>query len=671
MIMRSENVEPEEKKEIVEKTTSFFTPEGPLKTAEVFGGRPYEYRVQQAQMSEEVAHALENGHNLCVEAPTGVGKSFAYLVPAIYYSLDSSGPVLVTTETIHLQEQLIEKDIPLLQEVMGLKFKAVLAKGRSNYLCLKRLHISQQGNMEEYFPIKTDPNTILELQQWADYTEDGSRATLDFNLDNQIWDCVCCEVGNCRVQKCSFYRECHYWNARKEWDKADIIIANHALFFTDLAMRSEDDIEASLLPNYSAVIFDEAHTLEDSAASHLGLHLSGNGIHYFLNRLFDKKSGRGLMVRKGAEAMEMRAVIAELQSTSTNFFNSLSYYLEDKREKQVRVQTPHIVPDTLSQSFYRLKSKLIEYMDLHDDDEELRSEIEAQVKKCDFYSSGIYEFLNMELKSHVYWIESQSSGQYENTILNSAPLNVNELLRKLLFQTDKPIILTSATLTVNNKFDYYRNRIGFTDGREVMLNSPFDYQNQVRLYMPHHMPEPTAENYSEMLAEHIKHYVSITHGKAFVLFTSYNMLRQMSEELEEFFFQKGITLMSQGEGMSRTAMLQHFKEETNSVIFGTTSFWTGVDVPGDALSNVIITKLPFAVPTHPLIQSRVEEIEQTGVNSFMNYSLPEAVLKFRQGVGRLIRSKQDKGIVVVLDRRVISKRYGHTFLNSIPPCPRS
>jgi len=667
--MLSETRRPEKIDKVIVDTNNFFQLDGPLKNAEAFGGRPYEYRLQQAQMANEVAFALEHKSNLCVEAPTGVGKSFAYLVPAIHYAIESSSPVLVTTETIHLQEQLIEKDLPLLQDIMGLKFTAVLAKGRSNYLCRRRLHIATLGNPEEYFPATTDPNTIQQLQNWADNDEEGSRSTLQIQVDPKAWDAVCCESGNCRGPKCSFYRSCFYWRARKKWDKADIIVANHALFFTDLGMRDGEDMEASLLPNYSAVVFDEAHTLEDSAANHLGLHVSGNGVHYFLNRLFDAKQGRGMLVRKGAEAMELRATVSELQSTSKNFFSILQNQIDDGKENIARVKSPHIVPDMLSDNLHRLKSKLRSFMDLQDDDD-LKSELDAQCKKCDFYSAAIYEFLNMELKEHVYWIESQGNGKYENTILNAAPTNIALLLQQLLFNTDKPIILASATLTVNNKFDYYRSRVGFSAGREVMLNSPFDFQNQVKLHMPRQMAMPNEDEYPDDLVEQIKRYVTMTHGKAFVLFTSYQMLKQVAAELEDFFFEKRITLLSQGEGISRTAMLQQFKKDINSVIFGTTSFWTGVDVPGDALSNVIITKLPFAVPSHPLIQARIEEIEQTGKNPFMHYSLPEAVLKFRQGVGRLIRSKSDKGIIVILDRRVVAKRYGSFFLNSIPPCPR-
>lgn len=669
MIMLSNTERPEPEDTIINATNDFFKSDGPLKNAEAFGGRPYEYRLQQNQMANEVAFALAHKSNLCVEAPTGVGKSFAYLVPAINFAMSSTKPVLITTETIHLQEQLIEKDLPLLQDIMGIKFKAVLAKGRTNYLCKRRLHIATQGNPEEFFPASTDPNTITKIVNWADTDEDGSRSTLDFQVEPKVWDTVCSEVGNCKGPKCNFYRSCFYWKARREWDKADVIIANHALFFTDLGMRDGEDAEASLLPDYSAVVFDEAHTLEDSAAAHLGLHVSGNGIHYFLNRLFDAKQGRGMLVRKGLEAMELRGAVSELQNTAKNFFSILQSQIEGDKENIIRVKSPNIVPDMLTDNLYRLKSKLREYMDLIDDDD-LKSELEAQCKRCDFYSAGIYEFLNMELKEHVYWIESQGSGKYENTILNAAPTNIAQLLQQLLFNTEKPIILTSATLTVNNKFEYYRNRIGFCSGREVMLNSPFDFQNQVKLHIPRNMAAPDEENYTEDLIEQIKKYVTITHGKAFVLFTSYHMLRQAASALDDFFFEKGITLLSQGEGLSRTAMLQQFKSDINSVIFGTTSFWTGVDVPGDALSNVIITKLPFSVPTHPLNQARVEEIERTGKNSFMNYSLPEAVLRFRQGVGRLIRSKSDKGIVVILDRRVVTKRYGNVFLNSLPPCPR-
>ncbi|MEI6149291.1 MAG: helicase C-terminal domain-containing protein, partial [bacterium] len=302
-----------------------------------------------------------------------------------------------------------------------------------------------------------------------------------------------------------------------------------------------------------------------------------------------------------------------------------------------------------------------------EDDDDLGQELSAMLMRCEYYRTAVSDFVAMRLDDHVYWVEKGGRNEM-NIQLYAAPLNVNEILRKVLFNGELPVVLTSATLSVSGKLDYYMRRIGFDNGTCDILDTPFDYENQVKIYIPKNMPLPDEENYLESACDEIENYISRTHGKAFVLFTSYDNMKRSSDRLRPFFDDKGITLLVQGEGKSRSAMLSTFKQDVDSVIFGVTSFWMGVDVPGEALSNVIITKLPFAVPSHPLVQARSERIEREGGKSFMDYSLPEAVLRFRQGVGRLIRKKTDKGIIVILDRRIISKRYGSIFLNSIPKC---
>lgn len=666
MIMHTEKTETEDAPGTIlsDSAASFFAPSSPLKDAVKYGGRPFEFRKQQLEMASAVAAALEKGENLCVEAPTGIGKSFAYLVPSIKFSIMQKHPVLITTETINLQEQLIDKDIPILRKLLGIDFSAALAKGRSNYICKRRLSIASGGTAFDLVPNTAVLSEIERISKWVESSKDGSMSDIDFRISQQAWSSVCCEGGNCAGPKCGQFRECFYWKARREWDKVDILIANHALFFTDLKIKQNEESIDSLLPVYSAVIIDEAHTLEDNAAEYLGLHISSSSIQYFLSRLYNPENGKGLLLRKGDKVLELRKKVANIIDKARTFFNLFDNILLEQDDSVLRLRQPPAVPDLLSQELDKLASMLDEYAKDDEGDKDFKTELASQSARARAFCEGVYQFLSMTLEEHVYWIEKET----HKISLYAAPLNVREILGKFLFSGKFPVILTSATLTVDKKLDYFRGRTGFCGGAEKTLDSPFNYKEQAAIYIPRHMPEPNDEGYLDAAICEIEKYIKMTHGKAFVLFTSYQMLKSCAEILSGFFDEQNITLLVQGEDLTRSAMLHKFKTDTNSVIFGTTSFWTGVDVPGEALSNVIITKLPFSVPSHPLITARSERIEREGRSSFMHYSLPEAVLRFRQGTGRLIRSRDDKGIIVILDRRIISKKYGKSFLNSIPEC---
>ncbi|MDD5596943.1 MAG: helicase C-terminal domain-containing protein [Victivallaceae bacterium] len=649
--------------EIISSTAKFFEADGPLKSSERFGGRPYEHRPQQADMAVKIAETLTGRHNLCVEAPTGVGKSFAYLIPLIYYSKISPKPSIVSTETINLQEQLVRKDIPLLQKITGIEFKASLAKGRNNYLCRRRLALATGDRRDEYLPLASLSLEMERINKWAENSSDGDRDSIDFRIDQVSWSYVCCEAGNCLGPKCGSFRNCYYWRARREWEDADIVVANHAMFFTDLKIKFIEGQEQNLLPEYSAVVIDEAHTLENNAAEYLGLRINSNGVISFLNRLFNPDNAKGLLMRGGAEALQLRETVANLKDDVMRFFSQFEQYLLERNDTIFRLRQPGLFPNPLSGKLAALQDTLQDYIKIKED-KDYRTELEAQGQKCDAYAAGIADFINMSFADSVYWLEDGRSG----ITIQAAPLNISELLQETLFKKSFPVILTSATLTVNKKFDYYRERVGFMDGQELRLDSPFD-PKQVRVYLPREMPDPAHKDYAAALVEQIPRFISITQGKAFVLFTSYQMLRYCADNLRDFFETNEITLLIQGESLNRSAMLKEFKRDIHSVIFGTDSFWTGVDVPGEALSHVIVTKLPFAVPTHPLIEARGERLEAANRNSFMHYSLPEAVLKFRQGVGRLIRSRTDTGIITILDKRVSSKRYGRYFIDSLPAYP--
>lgn len=652
--------------EVLKPTEDFFGEGSPLETADKFGGPVYEMRPQQTTMAHMIAEALEGCHNLCIEAPTGVGKSFAYLVPSAFFSSKNSYPVIISTETISLQEQLIEKDLPLISELLDVEFSAALAKGRSNYICRRRLAWLTSQNGHDYLPLDSLMPQAQTISIMTDTMENGTKSEIDFEVDNRVWDGVCCEIGNCTGPKCQYYRKCFYWHARREWEKADIIVSNHALFFTDLKIKSYEDLEASLLPPYGAVIFDEAHLLEDCAANHLGLRVSDIGFRLLLNKLFDPDKAKGLLMRAGEASMELRSLVTDVHEAGERFFGTVREIMLEKRTDEMRIMEPGIAIDTISVPLGKLTIALKDYAQ-DEKDEDIKQEITSLLSRCEGIHAEIYDFLNMERENHVYWIDKRG-GNRDYIILNAAPLNINILLQDLLFSKEFPVILTSATLSVSGSLDYYRERVGFMNGSETVLDSPFDYERQVRMYLSKKIPMPNDEGYMEAMCHNIKHFIEATHGKAFVLFTSYYMMEQTAEALRDFFEDKGLNLHVQGEGKSRTAMLNEFREDVNSVIFGTSSFWMGVDVPGEALSNVIITKLPFAVPTHPLIQARSEMLERDGKSSFMHYQLPEAILKLKQGVGRLIRNTTDTGIIVILDSRVITKRYGSMFINSLPKC---
>ncbi len=650
-------------------TAGFFSDDTPLLKSSGVGGPAYEKRPQQEEMAHLVASALAGRTNLCIEAPTGVGKSFAYLVPAIHCALEQKRPVVISTETISLQEQLVGKDLPLLGKIMGIEFSIALAKGRSNYICRRRLAIVA-GDHSEYLPADSMRSDVEKIALWSDTSEEGSISEIDFEFDRQIWDFICSETGNCSKPKCAFYKRCFYWKARKSWDTADVVVANHALFFTDLKIKSSENLETSLLPVYSALVLDEAHTLEDDAAQHLGLHVSSAGFRLFMRRLYDPQRGKGLLMKPGEEPLRLRGEAGELMEAGEIFFDKVRQFAADYEDSVIRLRKPDFVLDLLSEKIGHFEHHLNEYIKGREDNEkdDLDQELSAMLMRCEYYRTAISDFISMRLEDHVYWIE-KGMRKDMNIQMYAAPLNVNEILRKVLFNGSLPVILTSATLSVAGNLEYYKRRIGFDNGSEAVLDTPFDYERQLKIYIPKNMPLPDDENYLSSACDEIENYIRMTHGKAFVLFTSYDTMKRSSERLRSFFDDLGITLLVQGEGRSRSAMLSTFKEDVDSVIFGVASFWMGVDVPGEALSNVIITKLPFAVPSHPLVQARSEKIEREGGSSFMDYSLPEAVLRFRQGVGRLIRKKTDNGIIVILDRRIISKRYGSIFIKSIPKCP--
>jgi ATP-dependent DNA helicase DinG len=626
----------------------------------------YESRPEQLRMAEAVARAIENKTHLMVEAGTGVGKSFAYLVPAILAAAESGRKVVVSTHTISLQEQLLQKDLPFLRAVMPQEFSAVLVKGRSNYISLRRLEaaVARAGAT---FQRPEEFDQLAEIQLWARKTTDGSRSDLDLKPIPSVWDAVVSENGNCLGRNCPRYKDCHYYKARRRMWSANILVVNHALFLSDLALRAAG---ASLLPPYDVAVFDEAHTLEAVAAEHLGLRVTGGQVEYLLNRLANERTEKGLLVFH--HLYEAQEQVRRTRHVARDFFEDVAAWQTRHGAANGRLRQPMNWPDTLCEELRRLAVAIGQGADTVETQEQ-RIELSAAQERCDVLAATLSTWQRQASPESVYWIEL-GEGTRTRVTLSCAPLDIGPTLRKELFDRVPTCILTSATLSVGTppRFDFFKGRLGLTKCESLQLGSPFDYPRQVTIHLPRNLPDPSerSADYERMAIRAIPHYLEKTHGKAFVLFTSYRMLDAAARELTPWFAARNIALFAQSDGMPRSKMVEAFKSDVDSVIFGAESFWQGVDVPGEALSNVIIVRLPFSVPSHPLLEARLEDIRRRGGNPFVEYQVPEAVIKLKQGFGRLIRSRSDRGIVVILDPRVLTKPYGRTFLNSLPDCPR-
>jgi len=622
----------------------------------------YEVRREQIQMAAAIREAFAKERHLAVEAGTGVGKSFAYLVPLIQQVAETGDKALVSTFTITLQEQLAGKDIPFLQRCLPQPVKAVLAKGRGNYLCRRRLDFALRTQRWLFGPTGQD---LERIRDWAVGTKDGSLSDMPFLPDGHAWDAVKSEHGNCLGRKCSHFRDCFYQHARRTWKQANLIVANHALLFSDLILK---DKGVGFLPVYRYVVVDEAHNIERAAEEHFGVNISNHRVKFLLDGLFNPRTRRGLLAHNAG--VEVTDLVNRTARESAAFFRRIrTWYDETKSQTNGRCGR-QFIEDTLSAYLQDLR-KALDGVAAGAEDEDEKAEVTRSADQCLELSKDLGAFLIQEQAGHVYWVEVGETAR-ASVHLRGAPVNVGPDVRHHLFDSYKSVILTSATLSTGGKenegFGFFADRTGLIEFDAVRLNSPFDYREQVTLFIEKDLPEPNAADFLPSACEVLKKYLLRTAGRAFVLFTSYQMLDNMAEMLRDWLAENDLRLLQQGAELDRKHLLEHFKSEDRSVLFGADSFWQGVDVPGEALSNVIIVRLPFAVPDQPLLAGRLEQIREEGGNPFTDYQLPSAILKFKQGFGRLIRTKTDRGIVVILDSRIVTKPYGRQFLAAIPSC---
>jgi DNA polymerase-3 subunit epsilon/ATP-dependent DNA helicase DinG len=676
-----------------EELTTMLEPGGPF--AKHFPG--YEYRSEQVEMLRSVAHAFSEGRHLMVEAGTGTGKSFGYLIPAVHWAMQNGQRVVVSTNTINLQEQLVKKDIPDLQAALGLNFRAALLKGRGNYLCPRRV-----DNMRKHRPKTAEEMRVLaKVLVWLSQSEaDGPHGDISLGpIDRGGWSRLSAEDENCTLEACRerMHGACPFYRARKDAEAAHVLIVNHALLLADIAT------DGHVLPPYHYLVLDEAHHLEAATTEGLSFEMSRVDLERQLKDLGGPNSGLlGEMLSSAREALSPeRYLVLETEANSAyehathtlaltrDFFEGLAAFLEEQREgkpvgdygqqvritpgvralphwSQIEIQWDQLHPAlvALVNAVSRIRQALVEW----DDDEwDEREDLAASVGlAARFYASIVENVSGLVLKpdpAKIYWMET--ANREKRISLHAAPLHVGPLVEKHLWNAKESVVMTSATLTAGGEFDYLKGRLSARDAEEVAVGSPFNYEASTLLYLATDMPEPQVKfEYQKALERGLIDLCKATRGRALVLFTSYAQLKQTAQVIRQPLQRAGIDVYDQSDGTSRTMLLDSFKTSEGGVLLGTKSFWEGVDVPGEALSVLVITKLPFDVPSDPIIAARSETFERP----FDEYNLPEAVLKFRQGFGRLIRTKSDRGVVVVLDKRIMTKGYGRLFLESLPRC---
>lgn len=601
----------------------------------------YEFRRAQLEMAEMVDEAFQKHQHALVEAGTGTGKTLAYLIPAIR----SGRRVVISTATKSLQEQLFQKDIPFLRKHFAPELKVALMKGRNNFVCRQKVHLMANQpalrGMDEV-------DWFAQIRDWEKVTETGDRAELSFLPDDaELWNRIDARKDACTGQKCPEFQQCFLTAMRQRAQEADVIIVNHHLFFADLALRQDDF--GSILPEYAAVIFDEAHEIEDVASDYFGRAISS----YKFDEL-SRDAEQTLRMVNAATAATRRP-LAQIRERAHIFFEAFpereGRFPFEQPERTAFLERNREGYDGLAAALKRLETELSalsskpeEVLNIARRAAELRRELAF--------------LLESEEKGYVYWFERRGKGVY----LVATPIDVSEILRERLFEQFDTVVLTSATLAVGGRFDYVKHRLGISGSREEVLPQEFDYRSQALLYIPKALPDVRHETFSARAAEEIAQILKLTRGRAFCLFTSYAQMREIHERLVGMI---PFPLLLQGTA-PRSVLLERFRATPGAVLLATASFWQGVDVPGSQLSCVIIDRLPFAVPSDPIVAARVRALQEDGQNPFAEYQVPKAVLSLKQGFGRLIRSRSDRGVLAILDNRIQRMQYGRIFLESLP-----
>ncbi|MCX8052592.1 MAG: DEAD/DEAH box helicase family protein [Armatimonadetes bacterium] len=610
----------------------------------------YEHRPEQLEMAKAVAEALVDKRHLVVEAGTGVGKTIAYLMPAVLYAISSGRRVVVSTHTINLQSQLVNKDIPLVQQAMEEHpFTTVLMKGRANFLCLNELDNASSL-------ITTQDDKLFErLRKWASKTETGDIGELDFVYPD--WHEVCSNQDTCRRDECRYHADkCFYYRMRKRAETADIVVVNHSLFFSDLGLRMVDP-KSAVIPKYGAVIFDEAHHLEDVASDTFGIEFSNYRVTSLVNRL---KKRRDLDIPPGE--------LHDIQTTNDVLFNNFDavrkqeFFIDEVYEAVGKSLVEEQVKCLVTQ-LNSLNAQLAELQ--RDVDREQVERIHGYRNIASRMSDELFRMFFASEPGYFRWAEKLSGSRLVRCCLHYSPVSVASLLRENLWNSIDTVICTSATLSNSGTFCYLRSRLGVPECDELILGSPFDFENQALLYVPDDLDDPSEKpEYADSVAARIKEILIATGGRAFMLFTSYRMLNAVFDRLKD---DLPFRLLRQGE-MSNERLLKEFREDESTCLMGVHSFWEGVDVKGERLSCVVIDKLPFAVPDTPTNKARCQQITQEGGDWFREYAIPQAQIRLKQGFGRLIRTKNDCGVVAILDSRIHRKYYGREFLRYLPRC---
>ena len=623
----------------------------------------YEQRPEQIEMARAIEKAIAGRNHLIVEAGTGIGKSLAYLIPFIRWAAEEGGSrVVISTYTKTLQQQLVEKDLPFLKDALELDFKFSLSLGSQNYLCLRRLNQARNYGL---FESKREVAEISRIFQWEIDSKTGLRQELEFEPSGKVWGRVARESDLCLGKHCPHREECYYNKARTREFESQVLVINHHLYFANLASGGR------VLPDFETAVFDEAQNLEEVAANYLGIEISNVRIRFLLDSILNPRTGKGLLARISGlgnkERERIEDLVEKVRVLSGDFFSRVVPQFEQENLTR-RIWEKNFVPHLLEEPLSNLSLALSSLSALGESEEE-KLELTAFSNRCREIRLGLKTIIGQELDDYVYWLEIGEKAGGTRCALRATPLNIAGILKKELFEAIKPVILTSATLSTNNNFEYLKERVGFEEGEELLLTSPFDYSRNVLLYLPRRMPDPGLELdlYQEEVGEEVENILKVTGGRAFVLFTSFEMMGRVYRKVKESL--RSYKLLKQGD-KPRYRLVEEFRRNTKAILFGTYSFWQGIDVPGRALECVIISKLPFAVPDEPITQAKMEKLAEENKDPFVHYQVPQAVILLKQGFGRLIRTREDRGIVAILDPRLKTKSYGKMFLNSLPSCPQ-